>query len=234
MLSGNEWRTLTAEAVRALTPQWVVVPVPQGTTEETAITSAQRAGIWADMARRPDVTWIGVDEIALMSGSHRFLEAVAAGQMKMWPSTLPAGSEKERASDLLWGRFFLVLLCGIALGLSGAVSQSLFRNALASPSILGIESAGLLALTLTMAWAGQLLRTHINLIPVVILAGALLGAAMITASLGRFTNSHSLTRILIVGLAANTIFGSLQLLTTTFLFDDWRDEFYQSMAFWKF
>jgi ABC-type Fe3+-siderophore transport system permease subunit len=62
---------------------------------------------------------------------------------------------------LLWHslvpRFVTALLCGAALGLSGALLQRVLRNPIADPSTLGIASGAQLALTVATAYAPALI-----------------------------------------------------------------------------
>ncbi|WP_103875125.1 Fe(3+)-hydroxamate ABC transporter permease FhuB [Bosea lathyri] len=62
---------------------------------------------------------------------------------------------------LLWHslvpRFVTALLCGAALGLSGALLQRVLRNPIADPSTLGIASGAQLALTIATAYAPALI-----------------------------------------------------------------------------
>ncbi len=62
-------------------------------------------------------------------------------------------SEQEQLADtILWSirlpRTLVAALCGGALAAAGATSQGLFRNGLASPSVLGTESGGAFAAAL--------------------------------------------------------------------------------------
>jgi iron complex transport system permease protein len=93
------------------------------------------------------------------------------------------------------------LLVGAALGLSGAIFQSLSRNPLASPDILGInEGAAVVAV-----W--MILQNYpANLIPLGAFGGAL-GAIAILALLG-VRRHFSIYRLMLIGVAINTFAGA--------------------------
>ncbi len=68
----------------------------------------------------------------------------------IWPD--PARWREVVAADSLVPRGAVALLCGAALGLSGAVAQIALRNPLASPGTLGV-SAGAAPMPSTAAAA---------------------------------------------------------------------------------
>jgi iron complex transport system permease protein len=69
--------------------------------------------------------------------------AKALDQVLLWHSVLPRGAA--------------ALLCGAALGLSGALLQRVLRNPIADPSTLGIASGAQLALTFATVYAPSLI-----------------------------------------------------------------------------
>jgi iron complex transport system permease protein len=66
--------------------------------------------------------------------------------------TWATGGETS-STRLLFIQYIIVALVGSALALSGAVYQGAFRNALASPSTLGVQSGGVLGGTLFVLFA---------------------------------------------------------------------------------
>jgi iron complex transport system permease protein len=75
---------------------------------------------------------------------------------------LPGGGAEALALDrilllhALLPRAATAVLCGAALGLSGALLQRVLRNPIADPSTLGIAAGAQLALTLAITWAPAL------------------------------------------------------------------------------
>jgi len=106
---------------------------------------------------------------------------------------------------------------GAALGLAGALVQGLFRNPLASPSILGISSGASLGAVAAVVLLGSFQREQFLLpggadagwlVPLFAFAGALAAGAFvfrIATSAGRV----SIPALLLMGLALNTILGGL-------------------------
>jgi iron complex transport system permease protein len=110
--------------------------------------------------------------------------------------------------ELRLPRALTALLVGLALGVSGALLQSLARNPLASPDILGITagaSAGAVALLVVGGTAGGLLGA-IG-VPLAALLGGLLTAAAIYLLAWR----HGIDgfRLVLVGVAAAAMLTSL-------------------------
>jgi iron complex transport system permease protein len=56
--------------------------------------------------------------------------------------------------ELRWPRTLLALVVGAALGLAGALMQSLTRNPLADPGILGVNAGAAVAVVSTVAFLG--------------------------------------------------------------------------------
>jgi ABC-type Fe3+-siderophore transport system permease subunit len=99
------------------------------------------------------IAWIGLGLLAL---------GLFAAQVAVAPR-LPgdAATARALADILLWygtvPRFVTALLCGAALGVSGALLQRVLRNPIADPSTLGIASGAQLALTVATAFAPALI-----------------------------------------------------------------------------
>jgi ABC-type Fe3+-siderophore transport system permease subunit len=104
-------------------------------------------------SRQAAAGWVG---LALLAGA-LFAAAIATRP------ALPGDAAAARALDqiLLWQglvpRFVTALLCGAALGLSGALLQRVLRNPIADPSTLGIASGAQLALTVAIVFAPSLI-----------------------------------------------------------------------------
>lgn len=99
-------------------------------------------------------------------------------------------------------RIVVAALCGAALSCAGVVTQGVFRNPLASPSLLGVESgAGLLA-----AVAFYFGVAHLNTftVPIAALVGALATTAVLVAFSIRFPH-WPLESLLLAGFAVNSL-----------------------------
>lgn len=111
------------------------------------------------------------------------------------------------ASTILWDIRLPRTLVGIAVGAglaaSGVVMQAFFRNALASPGLLGVSSGGALGAVAWMAFGGGV--ASVFMIPVASIAGAFAatGAVMLLARRGA-----SPEHLLLSGVALNALFGA--------------------------
>ena len=118
---------------------------------------------------------------------------------------LGAGDATDRlvVVDLRLPRALTGLLVGIALGVSGAVTQSLARNPLASPDVLGItQGASAAAVAVIVLGAGGSVG-----LPLAALAGGLLAAALVVL-LGATGGVQGL-RIVLVGVGVGAALTSL-------------------------
>ena len=105
-------------------------------------------------------------------------------------------------------RVLLAILVGLALAVSGAMMQGLFRNPLADPSLLGISSGAALCVAAFIVLPFSL--------PTLMLSYGHLGAAfvgslavsLIIFSLNRMSNGN-LARLLLAGIAINALCMSL-------------------------
>jgi len=101
-------------------------------------------------------------------------------------------------------RLVIALLCGAALGASGAVLQQVLRNPLASPTTLGIDAGARLALALATVWMPALLGFGRD-------AVALFGSACTTAIVFALVRRRGFSAIAIVlaGLVVSLYCGAL-------------------------
>ncbi len=141
-----------------------------------------------------------------------FAANLLAGSVSIPPAEvlrILCGEEGSRAS---W-RFIVIesrlpqavtaLLCGSALATCGLMLQTAFKNPLAGPSILGINSGASLGVALVMLlWGGSLSAGVVNLTGFLsILAGAFIGSAAVMGVLLFFsTLIRSNVLLLIVGI----------------------------------
>lgn len=106
--------------------------------------------------------------------------------------------------ELRLSRVLLAILAGAGLGLSGALTQAVVRNPLASPDLIGVTAgAGLAATALMLIWPGIAFSW---LIPAAII-GALLAVLLILALAGRGALNPS--RLVLVGVALSSWLAAL-------------------------
>lgn len=106
-------------------------------------------------------------------------------------------------------RIVLAMLVGATLGMTGALTQGLFRNPLAEPGLVGIGSGAALAAAVTIAFGGEWIASAADWVGAIVLPGAaFLGAIAcawavhVAAVQGGQT---SVTTMLLVGIALNAM-----------------------------
>lgn len=100
-------------------------------------------------------------------------------------------------------RMIAALLCGAALGVSGAILQSVLRNSLAAPDLLGISAGGSCAGLLVMIWFPAL----IPYLGIAAFAGALLVVMLILAAAR--SCRFSPLRLILAGVALGALFSTI-------------------------
>jgi len=138
-----------------------------------------------------------------------------------------AGSRQAIVELRLW-RGLTAAGVGAALGLSGALVQGIFRNALASPGVIGISGGASLGAVIAVLFVGGYgLRLQIAdphgagpwLVPLAAFAGALVTAFVVY----RLASSHgrvSVPALLLIGIAVNTLLAGVQQLAQSLVLDD--------------
>jgi len=130
-------------------------------------------------------------------------------------SALFGKNPDSTATSILWlvrmPRVLASLLCGAALAVSGAVIQTVLRNSLASPNIIGVNAGAALAVTLCSA-LGILGGWQISFF-------AFLGAfaAVMTVSLGAKKWGASRGTVILMGVALNSLLGAFSDTVTVFV-----------------
>jgi iron complex transport system permease protein len=156
--------------------------------------------------------------------------AVAPGEIlkRLWAALLGQSSHDPTDQILLAARLPRLVLAasvGSALALAGLAAQTLFRNPLATPSIIGVSSGSALGAVLGLLLAGRAGFSSSALVPVFSLESGLAVTAMVFA-LGRRGNffGHAL---LLAGIAIGSLCSSL---TTAALY--LAGERLQAIVFW--
>ncbi|KAA5923499.1 iron ABC transporter permease [Pantoea sp. Bo_2] len=118
-------------------------------------------------------------------------------------------------SDLIWQiwlnirlpRVLLAVALGMALAVSGAVMQGVFRNPLADPGLLGISSGAGLAVALAIVIPLALPPQLALWLPMI---AAFIGSLLVTLLIFSFSRLAygNLSRLLLVGIAINALCGA--------------------------
>lgn len=156
---------------------------------------------------------------ALAHGTARSFSGAEVGRGLL--AALGLGEPLLGADQTIWRlralRAATALFVGGALGLSGALLQGLFQNALASPGVLGVTSGASLGASLALAaiggfGPGLVLEGGLAYAPLVVTAGALVGAFVVLVLLffvagggGRL----SVPALLLAGMAMNALCAGL-------------------------
>jgi iron complex transport system permease protein len=154
-----------------------------------------------------------------------------------WISLINQGGDIQSGSSyVLWQlrlpRAVFALLIGAALGLSGALTQGLFRNSLADPGLLGISAGAACAVAVGIVILNDL---NIPLIPQwrfwTIPALAFSGAILVCFALdriARWITPGSITGLLLTGIALNALAAAVIGLCTYLA----TDEQLRNLTFW--
>lgn len=146
--------------------------------------------------------------------------------------TAPSPLQASVLLDIRLPRVLLALLAGAGLGLSGAVTQGLFRNPLADPGLMGVSSgaaagAALAIVALPRALAGVPWLAQLAL-PAAAFAGGMLATALVYR-LAQRDGQASLSVMLLAGIAVNALAGALIGLLSTVS----SDEQLRNLSFWS-
>jgi iron complex transport system permease protein len=120
-------------------------------------------------------------------------------------------------------RALVAALAGGMLGVAGVLSQGLFRNSLASPSVLGTEGGGSLA-AVTALYLGTAF-VHWTVLPLFAFLGALGATTLIHRLAGRLAGradgaGYGVESLILVGLALNALFAAASSFVVSLAFED--------------
>lgn len=147
---------------------------------------------------------------------------------RLWAALLGHGQDDATSRILLTARLPRVVLAmsvGAALSLAGLAAQTLFRNPLASPSVIGISSGAALGAVCGMLLMGRIGVASLGLPTVLSVAGGLAttGTVFVLGHRGRFFGQA----LLLAGIAIGALCSSL---TTAALY--LAGERLQAIVFW--
>ncbi|WP_211221019.1 FecCD family ABC transporter permease [Nocardioides insulae] len=130
---------------------------------------------------------------------------------RVWAALTGAGTRIEElvVLDRRFGRAMVAVLIGFALGCSGGLTQSITRNPIASPDILGVSAGAAATATfiLTIPGAvGDATSASAVLVPAALLGG--LVTTVLILALG-WRGGFSCLRLILVGIAVNALAASL-------------------------
>ena len=169
---------------------------------------------WAAWAGAVPVTWND-----WMSLGHADQDAGLSGSAYvLWELRLP--------------RIAFALLIGAVLGLSGALTQGLFRNPLADPGLLGVSSGAACAAALSIVFFASvqaLLPPAMRLwvLPTAAFFGAL-AVCFLLDRVARWLTAESIAGLLLTGIALNALTASVIGLCTYLA----SDEQLRNLSFW--
>ena len=123
-----------------------------------------------------------------------------------WESLVFCNQDKVTEAivhNLRLPRILIAVCAGMALAASGCILQSVVRNPMADPGIIGVSSGASFVTILIM----MILPQFTNFIPLFSFVGAIVACLIINAL--AFTNGDILpTRLVLAGIAVNAIFGA--------------------------
>lgn len=112
----------------------------------------------------------------------------------------------EGRANIVWElrlpRALLAAMVGAGLGMAGAAMQSVTRNPLADPHLLGVSAGAGFGANLAILMLGNLLGVFT--VPIFAFAGALIATAIVVSVAG-FTHSTGPTRLILAGLAVSFV-----------------------------
>lgn len=125
-------------------------------------------------------------------------------------------------------RFIVTLCTGASLAVSGAVTQSLFQNPLASPSVLGISSGGSLFVIIIYAMNWHLLYPF--LVPLSAIVGVLT-TLLLVYNLSKSKGTIHLNNVILTGVAISILMMAFQSFVIYFFRNNWH--LMQIIAEWE-
>jgi iron complex transport system permease protein len=154
-----------------------------------------------------------------------------------WTSLInQSGDNQSGGSYVLWQlrlpRVVFALLIGAALGLSGALTQGLFRNSLADPGLLGVSAGAACAVALGIVIFNDLSiplvpQWRFWTIPTLAFSGAIL-VCFTLDRIARWITPGSIAGLLLTGIALNALAAAIIGLCTYIA----TDEQLRNLTFW--
>ncbi len=129
------------------------------------------------------------------------LGASSVGINKIIPTLLGNGTFKEEfiLFSVRLPRVLVLMLAGMALALSGAILQTLTRNPLADPGIIGINAGAGLAITIFYIYVDAQMENYAFQLPFVGFVGAMLTAVLLYVFSYSRTNGVEPIKLVLMG-----------------------------------
>ena len=124
---------------------------------------------------------------------------------KVWPGLIEQTWTQGREAivwEIRFPRALLAMMVGAGLAIVGASLQTVTRNMLADPHLLGISSGGAFGAVLALLHTGMFLGTLT--VPILAFVGALF-ATMIVLGVSHFADATSADRLVLTGVAVSFI-----------------------------
>lgn len=139
--------------------------------------------------------------ISLMVGSS------TVGPAQVWDVMTGQGTSAESAVvvGMRVPRTLLGLLCGVALGIAGALTQAHTRNPLADPGLIGVNSGASLAVVLAISVLG--VASPAAYVWAALVGGTVAGIAVMVLA-GRIRMFEPMTTIVLTGAVLTALFNS--------------------------
>lgn len=137
------------------------------------------------------------------------------------------GTSKRVIEHIRLPRIAVAALVGMALALSGAALQALFRNPMADSGVLGVSSGGALGAVIAIVTGLQAL--HLFLLPAMAFGGALL-TAFLVYGIAAIGGRLSIPALLLTGLAVSSFLGAC--ITAILLFSVYNVDAVREVLYW--
>ncbi len=141
-------------------------------------------------------------------GFHKVFQIITGWLSWFYPKTGIDTIDREIIMAIRLPRIILAVIIGGALSTAGAVFQSLFRNPMADPSVLGTSSGAALGATIAIASGLDFNIPNISPIPLCAFAGAVL-VTLLVYYLAKIGNRVPMTFLLLAGIAVSTFLSSV-------------------------
>lgn len=172
-------------------------------------TYAVRFGRFSNLHRRREVFVCGAIVVVVLALG---IVSLGYGTLALSPGEVlaarldPDATRAHRLVVFEWRlpRFLFAVLAGLALGASGAIFQSITRNPLGSPDIIGFSTGSYTGAIIVMLWIGSTSYYAIG-------AGALLGGAAVALAVYLLAYRKGLRpfRLIIVGIGASAMLAAV-------------------------
>lgn len=145
-------------------------------------------------------------------------EAIASVIKAAWQTDSSLNRESVVLFNLRFPRLLAIVIAGASIGLAGVLSQGLFRNSLASPSVIGTTagSAFLATIAFYLGWESY----HFMALSLAAFCGAFICTLILFIFLHKVEPLALTPYILLTGFALTAFFGALSNLFISFIIED--------------